>query len=251
MLSIYEKPPPRLGEVTGGWGAYSKKPNRMLRAPHSERERIGVHIIMRTRKKNPMRPELLVATKNKKKLKEIKYILKDLNLKITSLANYPNAPRIIENGTTFKQNAIKKAVKIANFSKKLTLGEDSGLEVGALDGQPGVRSSRFAGQDKNDLKNNLKLLRLLEGLPLSKRKATYRCSVALADERGLLRVVEGTSKGEIGFKMRGNFGFGYDPLFIIPRYKKTFAQLGPGIKHKMSHRFRALRKARRIILKAY
>jgi XTP/dITP diphosphohydrolase len=197
-----------------------------------------------------MRQELVVATKNKKKFAEIKELLKDLNLKITSLADYPKAPRIIENGATFKENAIKKAIKIAQYTKKLTLGEDSGLEVDALKGEPGIYSSRFAGSAKDDLKNNLKLLRLLNGLPLYRRKASYRCSVALADKQGWFAVAQGTCRGLIGFDLKGNFGFGYDPLFIIPKYKKTFAQLGPSVKHKTSHRFRALSKAK-IILLAY
>ena len=188
--------------------------------------------------------ELIVATKNKKKLEEIKEILKGLNLKILSLADYPRPPRIIENGRTFRENSIKKAVKIAKFTQKLTLGEDSGLCVDALEGKPGIYSSRFAGKDKSDQKNNLKLLKLLEGLPLNKRKAHYCCAVALADRNGLVGVVEGKCSGFIGFTLKGNFGFGYDPLFVIPKYKKTFAQLGPAIKHKMSHRFRALQKAK-------
>jgi len=191
-----------------------------------------------------MKRELVVATKNQKKLREIKEILKGLDLKITSLADYPKAPRIIENGQTFKENAVEKAVKVARFTKKLTLGEDSGLCVDALNGKPGVYSSRFSGKEKNDLKNNLKLLKLLDGLPLAKRKAHYVCAVALADKDGLLAVRQGDCRGIIGFKLKGNFGFGYDPLFIIPKYKKTFAQLGPGIKHKISHRFRALKQAK-------
>ena len=196
-----------------------------------------------------MEMELVVATKNKKKLEEIKQILKGLDLKISSLSDYSNIPRIIENGKTFKDNAIKKAVKIARFTKKLTLGEDSGLCVDALDGRPGVYSSRFSGKDKNDLKNNLKLLKMLEGLTLNKRRAGYTCAVALADEYGLVAVREGRCRGIIGFKQKGSFGFGYDPLFIIPKYKKTFAQLGPRIKHKISHRYRALKKVKQIIQK--
>lgn len=215
------------------------------------------------------RIELVVASRNQKKVKEIRQILKRIKtLKITSLCDYLQAPYIVENGKTFKENAIKKALRIARFTKKLSLGEDSGLEVAALGGRPGIYSSRFSGKDKNDLKNNLKLLRLLGDLPLNKRKARYVCSVALANNKGLLGVVEGFCSGLIGFKLRGSFGFGYDPLFIpylsefpkgfakkkgagfiIPRYKKTFAQLGPRIKHKMSHRFRALSKARKIIRK--
>jgi len=193
--------------------------------------------------------ELVVATKNRKKLEEIKEILKDLPLRIYSLADFGNTPRIIENGRTFRENAIKKALKIARFTKRLTLGEDSGLEVFALGGKPGIYSSRFSGKNKSDLKNNLKLLKLLKGIPLYKRRARYVCSVALADKDGLLGVVEGKCPGLIGFKLEGNFGFGYDPLFIIPKYKKTFAQLGPRIKHKISHRYYALKKAKKIIHK--
>ena len=193
--------------------------------------------------------ELVVATKNKKKLEEIKEILKGLDLKISSLINYNRTPRIIENGKTFRDNAIKKAVKIARFTKKLTLGEDSGLCVDALEGKPGVYSSRFAGKNKSDAGNNAKVLKLLEGKPLNKRKAHYICAVALADKDGLLSVVEGRCNGFIGFDLKGKYGFGYDPIFVIPKYKKTFAQLGPRIKHKMSHRFRALEKAKKIIQK--
>jgi len=195
--------------------------------------------------------ELVVATKNRKKLQEIKEILKDLQLRITPLADYHKTPRIVENGRTFKDNAVKKAVKIGQFYGKLTLGEDSGLCVDALGGKPGIHSSRFSGPDKSDLKNNLKLLRLLGDLPINKRKAQYYCAVALADKDGLLGVTEGRCSGFIGFKMQGHFGFGYDPLFVIPKYKKTFAQLGPRIKHKMSHRYRALEKAKEIIQKYY
>jgi len=191
--------------------------------------------------------ELVVATKNKKKLEEIRELLAGLDLKITSLSNYAGAPRIVENGRTFRENAIKKAVRIARFTGKLTLGEDSGLEVEILGNKPGVRSSRFSGKNKSDRQNNLKLLRLLEGVPLYKRKARYRCSVAVADKDGLIGVVEGSRSGLIALLPKGHHGFGYDPLFYIPGFKKTFAQLGPNIKHKMSHRFRALKKAKVII----
>jgi XTP/dITP diphosphohydrolase len=193
--------------------------------------------------------ELLVATKNKKKLKEIKEILKDLNLKITSLADLSSSPRIVENKKTFKENAIKKAVRISKVTASLVLGEDSGLCVDALGGRPGVYSARFGGKDKNDEKNNKKLLKELEGLSLSKRRAHYVCAVAIADKGRLIDVAEGKCGGLIGFKTKGHFGFGYDPLFIIPGFKKTFAQLGPSVKHSMSHRSRALVKSKKIIQK--
>lgn len=194
--------------------------------------------------------ELVVATKNKKKLKEIEEILEGLSFAITSLADYPKTPRIIENGKTFKDNAIKKAVKFARFSGKLTMGEDSGICIEALGGKPGVNSARFCGKDKSDNKNNEKVLKLLGDLPLSKRKAYYACAVAIADKGGLVSVVEGRCNGLIAFEPKGHFGFGYDPLFYIPKYKKTFAQLGPRIKHKMSHRFLALKKARKFLTNA-
>lgn len=193
--------------------------------------------------------ELIIATKNKKKLAEIQEILKGVDCRIISLAGYTGLPRIIENGKTFKVNAVKKAMKIARWTKKLTLGEDSGLCIDALSGAPGIYSSRFSGRNKSDIQNNLKVLRLLQGIPLNKRNAHYVCAAALADKDGLIGVVEGKCFGLIGFEQKGIHGFGYDPLFIIPKYKKTFAQLGVGIKHKISHRYHALKKARMILEK--
>ncbi|OQB12745.1 MAG: Non-canonical purine NTP pyrophosphatase [Candidatus Omnitrophica bacterium ADurb.Bin205] len=196
-----------------------------------------------------MKMELIVATKNKKKLKEIKLILRGLSLKIGALDDCGNKIRIVENGRTFRENAVKKAVKVAALKGKLTLGEDSGLCVNALNGAPGIYSSRFSGKNKSDTQNNLKLLKLLKGVPQNKRKAHYACAVALADKRGLLGVVEGKCFGRIDFTEKGFNGFGYDPLFLIPKYNKTFGQLSEEIKHKMSHRYRALKKARSIIEK--
>jgi len=193
--------------------------------------------------------ELVVATKNKKKLREIKDILRGLKVSIASIEDYPDAPRIIENGKSFKENAIKKAVKISHFTKNLTLGEDSGLCVHVLGGAPGIYSSRFAGKGKSDKKNNEKLLRSLRGIPAVRRKAYYICAVALADKDGLVGVAEGRCPGFIGFEPKGHSGFGYDPLFVIPKYKKTFAQLGEKIKHRMSHRYHALKGTRKIFLK--
>ena len=193
--------------------------------------------------------ELVVATRNKKKLSEIKEILKDIDLELLSLDSYKFAPQVVENGKTFKANAIKKAVKLARFTGAFCLGEDSGLCVDVLDGAPGIRSARFSGKKKSDLSNNLKLLKLLAGLPLQKRKAHYVCAVALADKGGLIGVVESECPGLIALASKGSAGFGYDPLFYIPKYKKTFAQLGEKIKHKMSHRYYALSKAKRIIQK--
>jgi len=193
--------------------------------------------------------ELVVATKNKKKLQEIRELLSDLPFCVTSLEDYPDAPRIVEDGRTFEQNAIKKAATIALYTGKLVLGEDSGLEVKALHNRPGVYSARYAGEGATDPKNNRRLLSELKGVSLKRRGARYRCAVALADGRGLIGVVSGSCSGKIALKPKGTFGFGYDPLFLIEKFGKTFAQLGPEVKHAMSHRFRALKKARRLILK--
>ncbi len=193
--------------------------------------------------------ELVVATKNSKKLREIRDLIKIKLLKLTSLSDYPAAPRIIENGDTFKENAIKKALKISRYAGALTLGEDSGLCIEALKGEPGVRSSRFSGKNKSDLANNLKVLRLMKEVPPVSRKAFYVCAVALADSGRLLSVREGRCYGVIASEQRGSSGFGYDPIFVISRYRKTFAQLGERVKHKISHRYHAMKQMRKVIKK--
>lgn len=195
--------------------------------------------------------ELIVATRNAKKLTEIRDLLKDCDFKITSLADYKDLPEIIEDGKTFAANAIKKAVTIALYTKKLVMGEDSGLEVRALGNKPGVYSARFAGEDANDRMNNRKLLKSLEGIPLRKRQARYRCFVALADGEKIIDVVNGGCGGIIALSQKGSNGFGYDPLFLIPRFNKTFGELDPAIKAKISHRSRALKKFRQVIQKYF
>lgn len=191
--------------------------------------------------------ELVVATTNPGKLREIKELLQDFDIKVTSLADYPDAPRVEEDGRTFAQNALKKAATIAFYTKKLTLGEDSGLEVEALGHKPGIYSSRFSGEGATDRKNNLKLLRLLRGVPLRKRRARYRCFAALVNGERIVDVVSGSCSGLIALRPKGKNGFGYDPLFLIPRYGKTFGELDPAVKSKISHRARALKKIKKIL----
>ena len=193
--------------------------------------------------------ELVVATKNKGKLREIKELLKDFDLKITSLSDYPDAPDIEEDGKSFAQNAIKKAATIALYTKKLTLGEDSGLEVKALKNQPGIYSARFSGAKATDSRNNQKLMRSLKGVPMKKRQARYRCFAALVDAKRVINVLNGSCSGLISTKAKGRNGFGYDPYFFIPRYGKTFGELDPSIKAKISHRARALRKVKKVLEK--
>jgi len=191
--------------------------------------------------------ELVIATKNKGKLREIKELLSNLNLKITSLADYPDAPEVMEDGETFAQNALKKAATIALYTRKLTLGEDSGIEVKALGNKPGIHSARFSGPNATDRKNNLKLLRSLKSIPSSKRQARYRCFAALVDKNGIVDVVSGQCAGVITKQAKGKNGFGYDPYFMIKRYGNTFGELDPAVKAKISHRARALRKIKRIL----
>ena len=195
--------------------------------------------------------EIIVATRNKKKLEEIKEITSGLKLRIVSLDDFPDTPYVKEEGKTFLENARKKALTIARFTRKLTLGEDSGLCVDALLGAPGIYSSRFSGKGKSDVKNNQKLLRLLKDVPFKKRTAHYVCAVALADKDGLIGAVSGKCNGLIAFEPQGSHGFGYDPLFFIPKYKKTFAQLGEKVKHAMSHRYKALKKTKALLEKYY
>ncbi|MBN1870376.1 MAG: RdgB/HAM1 family non-canonical purine NTP pyrophosphatase [Candidatus Omnitrophica bacterium] len=191
--------------------------------------------------------ELVVATKNKGKLREIKGLLKGLDLSITSLADYPSAPQIDEDGLTFAQNALKKAATLALYTRKLTLGEDSGLEVEALGHGPGINSARFSGENATDRKNNLKLMRCLRNVPLSRRQARYRCFAALVDKDGIVDTASGQCQGIITKRARGKNGFGYDPYFLIKRYGKTFGELDPAVKAKISHRARALRKIKKIL----
>jgi XTP/dITP diphosphohydrolase len=193
--------------------------------------------------------ELLIATKNEGKVREITDLLKDCDIKVLSLADFPKAPEVVEDGLTFRANALKKAVEMALFTGKLTMGEDSGLEVDALDGRPGVISARYSGEGANDEKNNAKLLKELAGVPLEKRTARYRSVIALADKTGILELVEDSCEGLIALEPRGTNGFGYDPLFYVPQHQKTFGELPLSVKQTMSHRGKALRRILRVLPK--
>jgi XTP/dITP diphosphohydrolase len=187
--------------------------------------------------------QLLVATRNKDKLKEIRTLLADLQLDVVSAADIRGLPEIDEDGTTIRDNAVKKAIESAKSAKMLTLADDTGLEVDALRGEPGVRSARFAGAGASYHENNKKLLGLLGGVPMEKRTARFRCVAAIADENGLVETVEGICNGTIIEEERGGGGFGYDPLFIPDGQVKTFAELPLEVKNRISHRSKAMQKA--------
>lgn len=186
--------------------------------------------------------KLLIASQNPKKLHEIKAILDVPGLELVSALDIPNAPDVEEDGSTFQENAIKKAVTLARATGLWTLADDSGLEVDALNGAPGVYSARYAGEPVKYDANNKKLLGALMGE--TNRRARFRCVIALSSPLGETKTVEGTCEGAIIEALRGRKGFGYDPLFVPDGYRVTFAEMDAAEKNRISHRGRALAKAR-------
>jgi len=191
----------------------------------------------------------MVATRNRGKIREIRKALKGLKLKFYSLNDFEDAPEIEEDGKTFTENALKKARFYSKYFGTLTIADDSGLEVDFLNGWPGIYSARYSGKGASDRKNNQKLLREMEGIQISKRGARFKCVIAMVSPEGREAIVEGSCKGRIGSREVGKKGFGYDPLFFLPRYGKTMAQLTLEEKNRVSHRGKALRKLRKIVTK--
>lgn len=185
--------------------------------------------------------EIVVATKNIGKVTEIKAALSGLSYTIVSLGELGEFPEAPENGITFEENARSKAEFYARLTGKLCLADDSGLEVDYLKGKPGVYSARYAGEHASDQENNNKLLANLVGIPSEKRTARFRCVVALADAEKTLLTASGTVEGIMLTEPRGNKGFGYDPLFYVPKLEQTMAQMLPEEKNKISHRGRAIK----------
>jgi len=191
--------------------------------------------------------ELLVATRNHGKVREIRKALRGRGFRIRSLRDFEDVPDVEEDGRTFGENALKKARFYWKFFNLLTVSDDSGLVVDSLNGRPGIYSARFAGEKATDQENNQKLLSLMENVPISKRGARFQCAIAIVSPLGKEEVVEGECRGKIGFKEVGKKGFGYDPLFILPQLKKTVAQLTLEEKNRVSHRGKALKKLKRVI----
>jgi XTP/dITP diphosphohydrolase len=192
--------------------------------------------------------EIVISSRNKDKKRELKALLKGLGVRVLDLNDFPSAPAVKETGKTFEENAKLKALKIARYTKRLTIADDSGLAVDALKGRPGVRSARFAGAGATYKDNNIKLLKLLRNVPAGKRRAKFVSAVAIAVPKGILGTVRGECPGRITLEPKGKKGFGYDPVFYSPGFGKTFAEISAPRKNSVSHRGRALRKARAVIL---
>jgi XTP/dITP diphosphohydrolase len=191
--------------------------------------------------------QIVLATRNKKKIEEIGRITADLPVAILSLSDYPDCPEIVEDKETFEGNAAKKAVEICHCTGKAALADDSGLEVDALQGAPGVYSARYAGSGADDISNNEKLLAQLKKVSPEKRTARFVCCIALAFPDGTTRTFSGYVKGRIGLEPKGKTGFGYDPLFIPEGFDKTFAEMTGEEKDRLSHRGKALEKLRNFL----
>ena len=191
--------------------------------------------------------EIVVATENPGKLREIRESLGDTAVQILSLTDLPPLPPVKEDGSTFRENALIKARTVAHHTGRLTIADDSGLEVDHLEGKPGVRSARFAGEEASDAENNRKLLKLLAGVPPAQRGAVFRCVIAVAEPGGGTYTAEGVCEGEIAFGPQGDLGFGYDPVFLLFERERTMAQLPPEEKNRISHRARAAQAIRPVL----
>ncbi len=186
---------------------------------------------------------IVVATRNKDKYNEIKEILKDMPFEVISMdeAGVDLTADIEETGKTFEENALIKAKKVCELTGEITIADDSGIEIDYLGGAPGIYSSRFGGKDATDFEKNKQILEMLEGVPFEKRSARFTCAIAAAYPDGNHFVVKGSCNGYIGYEPKGSNGFGYDPIFFVPEYGMTTAQMKPEEKHKISHRGNALR----------
>jgi XTP/dITP diphosphohydrolase len=191
--------------------------------------------------------KIVVATRNPGKLREIRLGLEGLAVELLSLADFPAAPAVEEDGDSFAANAVKKARALCAYTGIPALADDSGLEVDALQGAPGIRSARFAGQGASDAANNAKLLSLLHGVRPEKRTARFRCVIALAWPDGRVDTVEGIAEGVILDEPRGDQGFGYDPLFYSPELDATFSEVEAERKLRVSHRGQALAQLRQML----
>lgn len=187
---------------------------------------------------------ILFATSNRGKLREARAILDGTDIHLANLDEFPDYPEPVEDADTFEGNAKLKALYYAKLTNGLTLADDSGLEVDALQGAPGVKSARYAGDACDDNANNQLLVESLAGIPTEQRTARFRCVIAMANPEGVLATASGTVEGLIVDEAKGENGFGYDPHFFVPEYDMTTAQMPPEQKNSISHRGQALRMMR-------
>ncbi|MEE8636777.1 MAG: RdgB/HAM1 family non-canonical purine NTP pyrophosphatase [Dehalococcoidia bacterium] len=192
-------------------------------------------------------PKLLLATSNPGKIREYRLLLDGLGYLITTPPEEGIAEVIAESGSTYEQNAQLKAVVYARSSRLTTLADDSGLEVDALNGEPGIQSARFAGEAATDTEKVSLLLTKLQGVPWERRTACFKCVIAIVGPRGRAEICRGECHGMIAFEPKGKNGFGYDPIFVLPETGKTMAELPAEIKNQISHRARASQKARQVL----
>jgi XTP/dITP diphosphohydrolase len=198
-----------------------------------------------------MTQKLLLATNNRGKIKEYRSLLDGVPLKLVTLAEEGITTVVEETGKTFEENAGLKARIIAAESRLLTFADDSGLEVDALGGEPGVLSARYAGDGVSDADRYIYLLSRMKGIPPEKRSARFRCVIAVAEPDGGTDYFSGECRGMITLEPSGFNGFGYDPVFFVPEYGKTMAELPAEVKNSISHRARAAEKARRMLIERY
>ncbi len=186
--------------------------------------------------------ELLVATRNSGKLKEIQRLLSDTGISVKGLDECGDLPDVVEDGHTFAANAQKKAATMAHLTGYVTLADDSGLAVDALDGRPGIYSARYAGDGASDADNNRKLLQDMADVAFNHRQAAFHCVLALCTPDGDCQLFDGRLDGMILEQARGDGGFGYDPLFLVPEYGRTLAELPLETKNRISHRGQAFNR---------
>lgn len=192
-----------------------------------------------------MNKTIIIATQNEGKAKEFKNLFNEYGYQVKTLLDYPDIDDVPETGKTFAENAFQKADAISKQLNTIVLADDSGLEVEALDGKPGIYSARFAGEHGNDVKNNRKLVEELKDIPKDERKANFHCTLVMAGPERDPLYVEGEVFGQILDEGRGEHGFGYDPLFYMPELGKTMAELTSEEKNKVSHRARAIEKLKK------
>lgn len=194
-----------------------------------------------------MKQRLIFATGNEGKMKEVREILADTGYEILSMKEAGIDLEIVENGTTFEENAIIKAKAVMEASGELTLADDSGLEIDAFGGEPGIYSARYLGEDTSYVEKNQVILDRMGDIPEEKRSARFVCAIAAAFPNGQTRTTRGTMEGIIGYEAKGGNGFGYDPIFYLPELGKYSAQLSSEEKNKLSHRGEALRKMKEVL----